>query len=284
MEILQISRGVARINITEPEQWFLLQSDVHADSVYCNKKLLKQHLKKAEERDARILIAGDLFDAMQGAKDPRRSYKELKKALKTDAYFDAVLDDVWSVYEPYAKLLAVVGYGNHEYAVTRHNGTDLINRFVGRCREAGAQTAVGGFGTWVRFSTYRESQATPADTVWMYAMHGAGGTESPVTRGVIQTNRQGVYLKNVDVVWNGHNHNAYIVPIANVHPTNKDAIKQDITWFLRTPGYQDGYDDGIDGWAVSRGMMPKPMGAIWMHVTQTGHDKSIKLEFHQDLE
>ena len=110
-------------------------------------------------------------------------------------------------------------------------------------------------------------------------MHGAGGTDSPVTRGVIQTNRQGVYLKGVSIVWNGHNHNGYVVPIANVHPTGKDQIKQDITWFLRTPGYQDGFDSGIDGWAVSRGMMPKPMGCIFMKINSKG-----KLEFHQDLE
>jgi hypothetical protein len=278
MEILQVSRGVARINITEGEQWFLLQSDVHADSVTCNTKLLKQHLKKAKERDARILIAGDLFDAMQGAKDPRRSYKELKKSLKRDDYFDGVLEDVWATYEPYADLIAMVGYGNHEYSVTRHNGTDLINRFVDRCHKAGGDTAIGGFGTWVRFSTYRDSMPTPATTHWMYAFHGAGGTESPVTRGVIQTNRMGVYLKGVDISWTGHNHNAYILPIATVRPTGKDQIKQDIVWHLRTPGYQNGFDDGIDGWAVSRGMMPKPNGAIWMRI------KDGKLSFEQDIE
>jgi hypothetical protein len=282
MEILQISRGVVRINIAEAEQWFLLQSDVHADSIYCNRKQLTRHLKQAVERDAQILIAGDLFDAMQGTRDPRRSYKELKKSLKTDAYFDGVLDDVWSVYKPYADRLAMVGYGNHEYAVTRHNGTDLVSRLAERVKLEGGHMAVGGYGTWVRFSTYKESQSTPEDTAWMYAMHGAGGTDSPVTRGVIQTNRQAVYLKNVDVVWNGHNHNSYIVPIATVHPSNKDAIKQDITWFLRTPGYQQGFDDGIDGWAVSRGMAPKPTGAIWMHLKTVDH--KIKLEFHQDLE
>jgi hypothetical protein len=73
------------------EQYVLLMSDNHHDSPLCDRKLEEKHLKEAQSKGAWILQAGDLFDAMQGRKDPRSSYDNLDHALKGDDYLDRLV-------------------------------------------------------------------------------------------------------------------------------------------------------------------------------------------------
>jgi len=243
------------------EKQILYLSDIHIDSPWCERKLLKRHLDEAQDNDAMILIAGDLFDAMQGPNDPRRSYRELKDYLKGNDYFDRVLDDAYEFFKPYAENLVMLGYGNHEYSVVRHNGTDLVQRFVALMRKLDSPIVAGGYGGFIRISVY-DAASTPRDTTWTYYNHGSGG-EAPVTQGVIQTNRQAVYIRNCDAVWNGHNHKGYLVPVETMQPNNKDVIEQNIMWFLRTPGYKNEMQKPAHGFAASRNMAPTPRGCIW---------------------
>jgi len=46
------------------QQYFLLRSDVHHDSVACAVDLERDHLEEARRLNAYILDFGDLFDAM----------------------------------------------------------------------------------------------------------------------------------------------------------------------------------------------------------------------------
>jgi hypothetical protein len=106
---------------------------------------------------------------------------------------------------------------------------------------------------------------TKQTSALIYRFHGAGG-EAPVTRGVIQTNRQQVYLPDADVVWNGHNHNSYVLPIARLRCSQRGKIYKDICWHVRTPGYKDDFGAGLSGWEVERGGVPKPHGACWIRL------------------
>jgi len=47
------------------EQWILVTSDRHWDSVHSDRTMQKRHLDEAVERNALIIDLGDLFDAMQ---------------------------------------------------------------------------------------------------------------------------------------------------------------------------------------------------------------------------
>ena len=80
---ISVSGAVTTIRMDDPrkgwEQWFLLMSDNHHDSIYCNRDLETEHLEEAKRRNARVFIFGDFFDAMQGRFDPRRSMDELRK-------------------------------------------------------------------------------------------------------------------------------------------------------------------------------------------------------------
>ena len=62
----------------DSRQMFLLLSDLHIDNPKCDRRLLLKVLNEAVERNALILIFGDLFCLMQGKGDPRRSKADIR--------------------------------------------------------------------------------------------------------------------------------------------------------------------------------------------------------------
>jgi hypothetical protein len=284
MIVTPISESVTRIDLqginSDWEKKILFLSDIHLDSPWCDRRLLKSHLDEAVKEDAIILCAGDLFDVMQGPKDPRSDYRELKAEYKTSAYFDRVLDDAFEYFKPYAKNFALFGYGNHEYGTLHHNGTDMVQRLVALLRSEGSPIVAGGYGGFIRIAGYRE-MGTPYMNYRIYYNHGTGG-EAPVTQGAIQTNRQAVWVRNCDVIWNGHNHKSYIMTQSTMGLSNKDEIDQDLVYFIRTPGYKNEMKVPAHGFAASRNMAPTPRGCIWG--TMKANGKKFAVKYTQDIE
>jgi len=256
-------------------QWLLLRSDAHHDSLHCNRGLEKKHLDEAKAKDALILDGGDLFDAMQGRFDPRRNLDDVRPEHKTGRYYDAILDDAVEYYRPYADNWLLLAKGNHESSVYKNINTDLTSRLQAGM---GGKSVIGGYGGWVIF--YFNAYHTRSSMKIKY-FHGAGG-EAPVTKGVIQTNRQAVYLPDANVVWNGHNHNEYTITQKRERITTKGELYFDLCHFVRTPGYKDDYANGTGGWEVERGMMPKPQGAVWLQLT-LDHER-VKCKAIADVE
>jgi predicted phosphodiesterase len=260
------------------EQYIMLVSDQHHDSPNCNRKLEKEHLDKAMEREALIFMGGDTFDAMQGKHDPRANYSHLEPFLKKDNYFDAIVDYNAEFYKPYASNIIMIGNGNHESSVLKHHNISLIDRLVKILNGDGKHIYVGGYGGWVRFLFYDSNQRSSLN---MKYFHGAG-SEAPVTKGVIQTARQAAYLPDADIVWNGHNHNEYVVAQPRERLSLKGKLYKDVQWFLRTPGYCDDYNWGSHGWAVEKGLAPKNFGCIWLKFYRAP-DRTIRVIAEQDL-
>lgn len=246
------------------EQWILLSSDRHHDNLKCNRELESAHLVKAKERGALIIDVGDLFCAMQGKWDPRSDMSTIREEDVGADYLDRIVMHAARDYAPFAENWLLLGKGNHETKMLDRHGVDLTSNLAHRLRgDYGARNLfVGGYGGWVRFMFHIHK--TKQGSVRLKYYHGSGGTLSPVTRGVIQTNRQAVFLPDADVVVNGHNHEAYHVPIARERLSAAGVVKRDLVHFVRTATYKDDYGDGSGGWAVERGMPPKPMGCAWL--------------------
>lgn len=268
MEITQIKQQGAVTQV-----WFgegkgeldlMLSADRHHDSVNCNRKLEKKQLDEAVKRQALIIDAGDLFDAMQGRYDPRRNYDDLRPEYKVQNYYDVIVDDALEFYKPYAKNFLVIGKGNHEQGVLKHTNKGLISILAKGLHTEGSQCVCGGFGGWVYL--YFGSNGGHRTNVKIKYFHGSG-SEAPVTRGIIQTNRQAVYLPDANIVLNGHNHHEYTLAIKRERISTKGVQYFDLQHFARTPGYMDDYGDGTEGWAVERGMVPKPNGCIWAKIS-----------------
>lgn len=244
------------------EQWVLLRSDAHHDNVYCNRSLEKSHLEQAKDRNALIADFGDLFCAMQGKYDPRSSMDDIRPEDVGQDYLDRIVKHAADFYAPYASQFLVIGDGNHEANIRKRHGTDLASNLIHRLNsEHKGNVHKGFYGGWVRFLFSLHKTVRVSKNLKYH--HGAGGG-GPVTKGVIQTNRQAVYLPDADVVVNGHTHDGWVLPLARERLTQGGKVKKDLVWFARTPGYKDEYADGSKGFHIEQWREPKPQGAIWL--------------------
>jgi hypothetical protein len=243
----------------------LFISDVHHDSVYCNRDLEKQHLEEALKRDALIFYFGDMFDAMQGRFDPRRSMDEIRPEYQRSDYYDFLVDDMCQFLEPYASNIVLMAKGNHETAVLKNSNLDLLNNLAYKLRkEYNSEAKVGGVGGWLRSVVSVNGQ--PRGSIKTKYFHGAGGG-APVTRGTIQTNRQAVYLPDANIVVNGHNHQSYYVAVTRERLSGKGVQYFDIQHHIRIPGYKMDFADGTGGWSVEKGYAPNPNGVFWVKLS-----------------
>jgi len=262
---------------------FLLVSDAHLDSIHCDRQRFFEDMERAKALGAVVLFNGDLFDAMQGRADPRRSMDDLREEYRRDDYYDFVVEDVARLLAPYAGQIALVGTGNHESKVRKFQGTDLVERLVYALRKEHRSPVVsGGYKGWVRLQVVRSDGRMVQTVVLRYA-HSAGGGNAPVTRGVIQTNRQSVYVVDADVVWNGHNHQGFLLPVARERLSTKGRVYRDVVWFVRTPGYKDEFTQRVGGWAVEKGGGPTPMGAALLTV-RLERDKARRWQVRTNIE
>lgn len=266
------------------EKWYLLRSDAHHDSAGCNRKLELRHLEMARERNANILDFGDLFDCMQGRYDPRKSYPDMRKEYMErmtggESYFNVITEDAYEFYKPYRDLWMLQAVGNHETSVAKNSDVNLTDLFVSKMHADGGIINKGGYGGWVVF--HFVIQKTQRQTLRLKYFHGAGGG-GPVTKGVIQSNRQAVFLPDADFVVNGHIHESWVLSMPRERISDAGVVYQDMQYHVRTPTYKDDYGDGAGGWHIERGAPPKPMGCVWM---RQYYDRGlVRVQFIQDVE
>lgn len=240
-----------------------LMSDIHWDAVECDHDMLERHCEEAAERDAGIFIFGDLFDAMQGPKDPRAAKSALRASLEgKDAYFDEVVEQCAAWFGPYIPYLKVVGHGNHETVHIKHHGISLIDRFVDKVNMAGGDALSMGYEGWVLFRFERVSGDSTGDrfTQKLYFNHGSGGT-SAVTKGVTKVVRRAAYLPDADIVCSGHIHESWQMDIPRMRVTNQGRWFEDEQLHLQLAAYLNGRDPSGMSWPASMEFSPKPKGA-----------------------
>lgn len=236
-------------------------SDVHLDSPFCDRKLLTQHLKLAEETKSPVLIAGDIFDSMQTHDDPRRRPEELKEEYRVSHYLDAIVLDAAKFFLQF-KVQYIMGIGNHESVILRKMNTGLIDRLVHDINTQGGEAVGMGYGGYLRlFFRYQNGKAGYQKTIYFH--HGRSSS-AEVTRGVIQSNRQAVYLYDVDLVQNGHLHEAWILPVARARLSKSGEPYNDLLWFMMTPGYKTSGMETKEtfGYGQERHPAPKPKGCV----------------------
>jgi hypothetical protein len=262
------------------EQYVLFQSDVHWDNPKSDRAKFTEHLDEARERDAPVLDNGDFFCAMQGKWDKRANKNDLRPEHQKAEYLDTLVSTAEKALSPYADLLTVRGQGNHETAILKKHETNLTERLVERLKAKSPTVALGGYSGFVVFRVrYNDTRTRP---IKMFYHHGYGGG-GPVTRGTIQTARMAAFLADADLVWTGHTHDHWTMPIARVR-LNQDctAIEHTRQEHIRTAGYKEEYGDGWGGWHIERGGAPKPVGAVWLRFrydnAKGSRDRSITFD------
>jgi hypothetical protein len=244
-------------------QRILLTGDRHHDNKLADWKLERRHLDKARQHNAPIIDVGDFFCLMQGRYDPRKADRDLRPEHRGDDYFDLVMNEAEEFYKPYADLFAVIGQGNHEASVLKHNQIDFtkgIARCLQRASSVPGRAFSTGYSGWVQLRFQIRKTVVQTLNVKLHHGHGGGG---PVTKGVIQTNRRAVYLPDADVVVTGHIHEAWVVPLKRERINKAGTVSQDYQWHVSVPTYKNEYDAGR-GFHIETGKPPKPLGCAWL--------------------
>lgn len=243
----------------------LLISDIHWDNPKCKRDLLKSHLDEALKINADILLNGDTFCLMQGAYDPRKNKNDIRPEHNKANYLDAVVDTAIDWFAPYAHLIKVVGYGNHETNILKRQETDVIKRFVeGLNAKMGTDIQIGGYGGWILYKFVRGGSNSSILYRIKY-FHGSGGG-GPVTKGSIQFNRMSTMVENADMIWMGHVHESQELTYTVERMNSANVVDLRDILMVRTPTYKEEYNEGKGGWHVERGAPPKPLGGRWLEL------------------
>jgi len=90
---------------------------------------------------------------MGGRRDFRGSKGSLRPEFKVDHYFDEIVNQAIEWFSPYAEYIKVVGVGNHQSAILKHNEISILDRFVGGLNNKnGTHVQLGGYGGWIVYT------------------------------------------------------------------------------------------------------------------------------------
>ena len=276
--VTKITKNIAKIDLVGKHVQLALLSDLHWDNPKCDRELLKKHLDYCLENNIKVMLNGDTFCLMQGKFDPRRSKKDIRPEHNKANYLDAVIEDAVDWFTPYADILTVVGYGNHETGIIRNVETDPLQRFVDllnyKCK---SNVITGGYGGWLMLNISPSEKTGKHFSTKIKYFHGSGGG-GVVTKGALNLTRALELAEGFDVFTMGHIH--------------ENAARNDVRENLNTSGgkceielkqihmaitgtYKEEYGEGFMGWHVERGAPPKPVGGRILNIY-------LNMEYKQD--
>jgi hypothetical protein len=262
--MIKHSKNVHELQLEGIEVRIAMLSDLHWDNPHCDRDMLKRHLDYCLEENIPVMINGDMFCLMQGRGDNRRNKSDIRPEHNNAKYLDSIVETAVEWFLPYAHIIKLIGYGNHETAIIKWQETDILQRFVDLLNyKAGSNIHTGGYGGWLVVRQSSNKNNTTSFSTKLKYFHGSGGGGS-VTKGSINLTRALETYENFDVFSMGHIHENScrndVRDTLEQHPNSGYTLKQKQLHLMLTGTYKEEYGDGSQGWHVERGAPIKPLG------------------------
>lgn len=275
----RLSEGVIRANLpfirkNSWEAWALLLSDIHIDSIKCDRQKLFRLCDQAVARKALILSNGDLYDVMQGYLDPRRAKDLLRPEYMHTDYLNAVMDDGFVLLEPYAENFLLFGDGNHETKVLKHHEVNMTKSLIRDLqRKSKSKIFYGDYRGWVQFSFLegRTDRKEVGRKVNLYYHHGSG-RKSNASR-----DRMSSEFPDANIIWYGHFHRMDFKFVPRQRLTQKGGIRTDMQMHIETPGFKK-CGTLTSGFAAEKGLGPTITGGMWLRFFWNHATRQINFE------
>lgn len=278
------SKNVHEIELIGNSVKLAMLSDIHWDNPKCDWNILKRHLDYCLENDIKVFINGDMFCLMQGQGDRRKNKSDIRPEHNNSKYLDSIVETAVDFFTPYAHILTVIGYGNHETAIIKWQETDILQRFVDLLNyKCGSNVYAGGYGGWLILR--QNAHGNSLFTTKIKYFHGSGGG-GIVTKGAINLTRALEMYEDFDVFTMGHIHeNACRDDVRDtlVHSSKGGyKVSHRNVHMMITGAYKEEYGDGSKGWHIERGAPVKPIGGRILtidvsRIRENGEDKHIKV-------
>jgi len=282
--MIRHSKNVHELSLEGSEVRIAMLSDLHWDNPHCDRDMLKRHLDYCVKENIPVMINGDMFCLMQGRGDNRRNKSDIRPEHNNAMYLDSIVNTAVEWFLPYAHIIKLIGYGNHETSIIKFQETDILQRFVDIINfKAKSNIQVGGYGGWLVVKQVYSPGNTTSFTTKIKYFHGSGGG-GIVTKGAINLTRALETYENFDVFTMGHIHENScrndVRDTLDQHAVTGYTLKQKQLHLMLTGTYKEEYGDGSNGWHVERGAPIKPLGGRILTIKcgreTTGDRKSIK--------
>jgi hypothetical protein len=277
MNLIKHEKNIHELRVEGSSFRMGMFSDIHWDNPKCDWNLLKRDLDYCLKNEIPIMFNGDTYCLMQGAWDPRKMKGDIRPEHNNARYFDSIVETSVDFFLPYAHLLTVIGYGNHETSIIKRQETDIIQRFVTLLNyKAGSNVMTGGYGGWLIVTQLVKAKSNATQATKIKYFHGSGGG-GLVTKGALNLTRAMEMYEGYDVFTMGHIHENSarndVRDSINFHPTKGYYFNHKQIHSMITGTYKEEYIDGLYGWHVERGAPMKPVGGRLLTI-ECGRDRS----------
>lgn len=261
MELKKHSKNVHELQLDGKEVKIAMLSDLHWDNPKCNWELLKKHLDYCLAENIPVMVNGDFFCLMQGKGDKRGSKSDIRPEHNNSKYLDSIVETAVEWFSPYAHILTVIGYGNHETSIIKYQETDILQRFVDLLNYKNKSNVMtGGYGGWLIIKQLYNQKHISYKIKYF---HGSGGG-GVVTKGALNLTRALEMYEGFDVFTMGHIHEnsaRHDVRDTVIYSSYRGYILEQKELHLMITGtYKEEYGDGSKGWHIERGAPIKPIG------------------------
>ena len=277
MNLIKHEKNIHELRVDGSSFRMGMFSDIHWDNPKCDWNLLKHDLDYCLKNEIPIMFNGDTFCLMQGAYDPRKMKGDIRPEHNNARYFDSIIETAVDFFLPYANLMTIVGYGNHETSIIKRQETDVIQRFVTLLNyKAGSNVMTGGYGGWLIVNQLVKAKSNITQATKIKYFHGSGGG-GLVTKGALNLTRAIEMYEGYDVFTMGHIHENSarndVRDSINFHPSKGYYFNHKQIHSMITGTYKEEYIDGLYGWHVERGAPMKPVGGRVLTI-ECGRDRS----------
>jgi len=265
MKLIKHGANVHELILEKGQDRVAMLSDLHWDNPKCDWTLLKKHLDHCKENDIPVMVNGDFFCLMQGRGDKRSNKSDIRPEHNNAKYLDSIIETAVKFFKPYAEILTVLGYGNHETAIIKWQETDILQRFVDILNyECKTEVMTGGYGGWLIIKREFMGGLYPFKIKYF---HGSGGG-GVVTKGALNLTRALEAFEGFDVFTMGHIHENSarndVRDVLDASPKVGYRVQHKYIHSMITGCYKEEYGDGSKGWHVERGAPVKPIGGRMM--------------------
>lgn len=281
----KINKHVVQTTFEGRRARILMATDVHFDSKYCDRDLLKKHMDMAVETGSMVFFNGDLFDVMGCEKDPRSKSSDIRPEYISPerSYLDLVIEDVYEFLKPYKDNIMAIGYGNHETAIMKYRDTDPIYRLKTMLDSTGGpKVPLSGYKGVLKILNVQSlehgtSRGASANT-YIAHHHGYGGNARR-SKGILTADIEIGEYPFADIIFSGHTHQKLFLPMNTYDINNKSVLSLKKKFWLKGGSYKDTSDKSF-GFEVQKGFGLTVSGGWWIDIRYVGESREriIKVE------
>lgn len=171
-----------------------------------------------------------------------------------------MVDEAYETHKPYADHIVLMGDGNHETGVLKHNEVNPLDMLV-TLMTANTKRVIfrAGYHGFVKFK-YHHSGAG-ISTKLLYHHHGKYGGD--VTMGVLGVKRHGSIIPQADIIWTGHTHDLWHVSHSVLKVTQNGQTETIKQHHIKTGTFKDEFNVP-GGFGVERLNKPAAIGGYWL--------------------